>query len=106
MIPVPNFLKSSDNDEGYFMLSCDSLGGLFVSSNGLLGDGNCNTEACKTQLLQRDDDGSLGTFMNRYTSVRRFANETNLIVSTNFVKRYTFDEVDVSNVLQDLLKSS
>ena len=43
--------------------------------------------------------------MNRYTSVRRFANETNLIVSTNFVKRYTFDEVDVSNVLQDLLKS-
>ena len=44
--------------------------------------------------------------MNRYTSVRRFANETNLIVSTNFVKRYTFDEVDVSNVLQDLLKNS
>ena len=43
--------------------------------------------------------------MNRYTSVRRFANETNLIVSTNFVKRYTFDEVDVSNVLQVLLKS-
>lgn len=51
MVPVPNFLKASDNGEGYFMVSCDSLGGLFVSSDGLLGDGNCNTEVYNTQLL-------------------------------------------------------
>ena len=42
--------------------------------------------------------------MNRYTAVRREANEANLIVSTNFQKRYTFDEVDVSQVVKDLLK--
>lgn len=42
--------------------------------------------------------------MNRYTAVRRQANETNLIVSTNFVPRYTFDEVDVTQIVNDLLK--
>ena len=50
------------------------------------------------------DDGTMGTFMSRYTGVRRFADETNLIVSTNFLKKYTFDEVDVTNVVQELLR--
>ena len=52
------------------------------------------------------DDGTLSTFMSRYKSVRRVADEKNLIVSTNFVKRYTFDEVDTTTVVKELLQSS
>ena len=51
------------------------------------------------------DDGFLSTFLNRYVSARRHADEKNLIVASNFAKTYTFDEVDVTQVVKDLLKS-
>ena len=52
------------------------------------------------------DDGTLNTFMDRYKAIREIAEESDLIVSTNFIKKYTYDEVDVTNVVKEILKDS
>ena len=96
---VTGALPLSQTDP-YCVFTCDSLGGLYLSSDGFKRQ-DSNSVNC---LIPRDD-GTLGTFMNRYKTARRMADETNLIVSTNFVKRYTFDEVDVTNVVSELLKN-
>lgn len=50
------------------------------------------------------DAGNLDGFMARYQRVRRVADESkHLVVSSNFERKYTFDEVDVTLVIKDLL---
>ena len=52
------------------------------------------------------DDGTLNTFMDRYKAIREIAEESDLIVSTNFIKKYTYDEVDVTNIVKEIIKDS
>ena len=81
------------------ILTSDTQGGLYISYN----DGKAPEEEEIVEMPR--DDGFLSTFLNRYVSARRHADEKNLIVASNFAKTYTFDEVDVTQVVKDLLKS-
>ena len=75
------------------ILTSDSQGGLFLTCDRL---GDVSPESSAQIELLIKDDNTLGTFHQRYLAVRKQANEAKLVVSTNFVKRYTFDEVDVT----------
>lgn len=71
------------------------MGGLALTTNMFEGE----KDAGSYNLLPMDD-GTVDSFMSRYRTVRRTADEENLIVSTNFIKRYTFDEVDTTTVVK------
>lgn len=78
------------------VLTSDNQGGIYISYS--------NEEAPEKRISEMPrNDGFLSTFLNRYASARIHADEKNLIAASNFAKTYTFDEVDVTQVVKDLL---
>ena len=51
------------------------------------------------------DDGSLETCALRYQRARAHCDEQQLVVTANFNAAYTFDEVDVTQVVKGLLRN-
>ena len=83
-----------NSPEGQLVFTCDSLGGLYAS--------------VKTKQEAKLIDKVGSTVMNQEIIINKMrtnhAKEENNIAQVNFEQKYTFEEVDCSHIIDDLIK--